>query len=311
MADLRRMTLRSLRALARRRLGAAAATLTTKDALVRALARASEAAKPARRGKRAGVTPAPLAASKAKRKVTEPKAKRKIAAPAQAPGPAAEGAEPDPAGFFVARVRGEGAVRGAPHAMLEEARPPTSALALRADEQLGDLPASYGEDTLALLPRDPTSLFAFWDHSERTLRDAFRALARPRVELWLWARAGDGWERVRVVELALEPRGWYLHGLEPGRGYRAELRVLDDEGRERALGPGSGEVGLPPAGPSPLVDDRFVRIPWDQPLGPPLGPGHRGPELPLETRQALAELSAWPEGPSSGRPSSPGGGGER
>lgn len=378
------MTLQNLRALARRTLGAGAASrLTTRQSLVRALATRAEpasgpstpraAAKAVAAGavtKRTARRP-PAAKPGARRVEKKPAARkpaRSVAKPSKAgkpeqpakpatprrpakqparlakPEPAkdapararkpqrspdprppraraaprprrtrsgnGEGAT-DPAGFFVARVRGEEAVRGAPHPMLESARPPPvarraprpgavededaaprgSALGPR-DEELGELPASYGEDTLVLLPRDPTSLFAFWDQSDETMRQAFRDLARPRAQLWLWARAGEGWERVRVVDLALESRAWYLHGLEPGRSYRAELRAVDG-GRERAIGPGSGEVELPRAGPSPIVEDRFVRLPWDQPLGPPLGPGHPGPELPFEARQALAELSTW------------------
>jgi hypothetical protein len=323
MADLRDLTLRSLRALARRRFGAAAARLTTREALVRALSRkGAAAAPPARKAKPPARKVAAAAAKKKAAPAKKPAPARKAAAPGRrrkpsgkpAASPAGDGeASLDPDGFFVARVRGEGAVRDAPHPM-SEARLPPGRFAALEDEQLGELPWSYGEDTLVLLPREPTSLFAYWDQAEATLQGAFRALERPRVQLWLWARDGDGWERVRVVDLALESRGWYLHDLAPGRSYRAELRAVDGA-RERAVGPGSGEVALPPVGPSPIVEDRFVRLSWDQPLGPPLGPGWRGPELPTEARDALAQASAWPGEARSwggsaglGRPTSPGGG---
>jgi hypothetical protein len=63
------------------------------------------------------------------------------------------------------------------------------------------------------------------------------------------------------------------------------------------------------------VDDRFVRIPWDLPLGQLLGPGHAGAPFGDDVRAQLARLSDWSRfsGPTwggsaggmGGRPSSP------
>jgi hypothetical protein len=50
---------------------------------------------------------------------------------------------------------------------------------------------------------------------------------------------------------------------------------------------------LPPLGPSPIIDDRFIRIPWDLPLGRLLGPGHAGGPFSEEARALLARLSDW------------------
>lgn len=203
---------------------------------------------------------------------------------------------PDPEGYFVARVRGEDAVRGAPHPMredeedtsYEEGLPPTA-----FDEGLGDLPWSYGDDVFVALPRDPHTLYVFWDQSGETLDGGFVGLDHPRAQLWLFARSGAGWERLRVVELDLESRGYYLHDLDPGRVYRAELHAVDRLGRERLLGRSSNEIGLPTLGPSPEIDDRFIRIPWDVPLGRLLGPGHAGGPFSEEARAMLARLSDW------------------
>jgi uncharacterized protein len=245
---------------------------------------------------------------------------------------AVEGAT-DPAGFFVARVRGEDAVREAPHPMAEAASdtgvraPEGVPLAPAYDERLGELPSGYGADTVVALPRDARSVFVYWDHAEETLRIGLGGLDHPRVQLWLFARGdGGGWERFRVVEVALESRGYYVHDLDPDRTYRGELRAVDRAGRDRILGPSSNEVSLPPFGPSPVVDDLFVALPWDRPLGGPLGPGHRRPGFPDEWRESLARLSDWSRaglsyggsaGPGApvaggmgGRPSSPGPGEE-
>ncbi|HVO18301.1 MAG TPA: DUF4912 domain-containing protein [Anaeromyxobacter sp.] len=221
--------------------------------------------------------------------------RRAAARPARA-APRRPAGATDPDGFLVARIGGEDAVREAPHPLAEGASdtggrvPEGVGRALAAEERLGELPWGYGDDAFVALPRDPRSLFLYWDHAEETLRRGFEGLDGARAHLWLFRRRGPGWERARVVELALESRGYYLHDLEPGALYRAEIHLVDRAGREKLLGHPSSEAALPPAGPSPVVDDRFLRIPWEQRLGPLLGTGHPGPDLSDGAREALAGL---------------------
>jgi hypothetical protein len=220
----------------------------------------------------------------------------------------------------VARVRGEEAVREAPHPMTETADDRWTAVEEGVgpphyDERLGDLPLGYGDDAFVALPRDPRTLFVYWDLARETLARGFAGLDRPRAQLWVFGRAGGGWERVRAIEFALESRGYYVHDLEPGRAYRAEIHAVDAAGRDRLVGAPSNEVALPPVGPSPIVDDRFIRIPWDLPLGRLLGPGHAGGPFSDEARAMLSRLSDWSRfsgttwggsaGGMGGRPSSP------
>jgi len=222
---------------------------------------------------------------------------------------------PDPEGFFVARVRGEEAVRDAPHQLLEpggwEEEPPVAPL---HDEGLGELPWTYGDDLLVALPRDPRTLFVYWDQAPTTVETAFAGIPGAKVQLWIFAR-GAQWERVRVVDVALEARGWYLHDLEPGRSYRAELHVVGSDGQNRLLPGESVPTVLPPRGPSPIVDDRFATLPWEVALPKLMGPGVPGGPFSEEARALLSRLSTWdkfghsrePAGPTSpsGGPSSP------
>ncbi len=227
---------------------------------------------------------------------------------------------PDLEGYFVARVRGEDAVREAPHPMTESAEDRWTAFEEGVgppsyDEQLGDLPWRYGDDAFVALPRDPRTVFLYWDHAPETVARAFEGLDHPHAQLWIFARAGAGWDRVRTLEFALESRGYYVHDLEPGRSYRAEIHAVDRTGRERLLGGASNAVLLPSVGPSAIVDDRFIRIPWDLPLGKLLGPGHAGGPFSEDARAMLARLSDWSRfagtawggsaGGMGGRPSSP------
>jgi hypothetical protein len=306
MPDYRKMTVESLRALARERLGPGHAK-RTKDELVALLQGAAKAAarRPAARGS-AGKAPA---AKKARKPAGKPARSARKAAPG--PGAAGKGkgkeAAREPAeegtpgaeGYFVARVRGEEAVRDAPHPLTETAgdAPPSGRgedfAPTLPDEGLGELPWSYGDDSFVALPRDPRTLFVFWDFAGETTAGAFAGLDGPKAELRVYARSGDGWQQVRSIEFALESHGYYVHDLDPGRVYRAEIHAVDRQGRSRRVGSGSNEMMLPPLGPSPVIDDRFIRIPWDMPLGRLLGAGHAGGPFSDEARALLARLGDW------------------
>ena len=214
-------------------------------------------------------------------------------------------------------MRGEDGLRDAPHQLLEGADWEEEAPPAEYEEGLGELPWAYGDDTLVALPRDPRTLYLYWDHARETLQRAFEGLDRAHAQIWLFVRAA-GWERVRVVDFALESRGYYLHDLEPGRTYRAEIHLVDRGGREKLVPHPSNPVALPPVGPSPVVDDRFVRLPWEFPLPRLLGPGTPGGPFSEALRALLARLSDWatwraaPGQPGPGgrdpRPTSPAGG---
>ncbi len=370
MPDFKKMTVESLRELARKLLGPGHSRFKSKTDLVRALeaageggpanepvkpARAAstrtasapqkaakvakEAAKSSREGVRstvrAGKAPA-AAASEGARASAKAAGGQKGGKPLKAAagavgamgrtkraGTQAPEGLPDPEGYFVARIRGEEAVRDAPHPMTESGadRPyPAWGEGVGAptyDERLGDLPWGYGDDAFIALPRDPRSLFLYWDYPGETVARAFEGLDHPRAQLWIFVRSQHGWDRLRTIEFALESRGFYVHDLEPGRAYRAEIHAVDRQGRERLVAHPSNEVALPPVGLSPIIDDRFIRIPWDMPLGRLLGPGHPGAPFPDEARALLARLSDWARfsgstwggsagaGGMGGRPSSP------
>jgi hypothetical protein len=342
MAELKNLTVQALRDLARKVLGPGHSKLKTKGELVAALqaagknvsgaagkaaarlkkatGRAAEAASKAvatRRAKAAATRGVKDAGKKPKAKPAPEKAApaAKPKAPARARGPAAPARsdepaervrrdEPDAEGYFVARVRGEDAVRDAPHPMtegaLEEQRAPAPPPrkghrpARRFEEHLGELPSSYDEDRFFALPRDPRTLFFYWDHHAETLRNGFEGLEGAKAQLWILARTeAGGWERIRTIDFALESRSWYVHDLEPGRTYRGEIHLVDRHGRAKRLTVGSNEMQLPPFGPSRIIDDRFMRIPWSEPLTRLLRHVREGEPFPEELRALLASLSDW------------------
>jgi uncharacterized protein len=271
----------------------------------------AERAKPREREKRAQ----PGAAAKAGQAAREAaRAVRDVAAAAARSGAqrvreALRGEpEPDPEGYIVARVAGEAAARGAPHPMTESAIEAERGARDRADEEeveappvrdaydenLGELPWAYGDDTLMALPRDPSTLFFYWDHAPDTLREAWHGLHEGRPQLWVFVREPSGaWTKVRTIDFALESRSYYIHDLEPGRIYRAEIHVVDREGRDKLLPKASNEMMLPPVGPSPVIDDRFMRILWSEPLQRLLRESRPGGAFPEDVRAQLTRLSDW------------------
>jgi len=97
-------------------------------------------------------------------------------------------------------------------------------LSAPAYEDLGELPQSYGEDTLFLIARDPHWLFAYWD-----------------VDWSPWqAKAMDGKFILKLytssgsVELTTqihpEARNWYIPAKNAGGSYYAELGCLGADG---------------------------------------------------------------------------------
>ena len=280
-------------------------------------------------------TAAAKAAKVAKAAKAPAAAKKKAAAPAKAadrpraakekpPVEEARRDEPDADGYFVARVRGEDAVRDAPHPMTESAleaqRGPeprrAGARPGQLEEDLGELPWSYADDAFVALPRDPRTLFLYWDHHGETLKNGFAGLEGAHAQLWIFASQADGgWERVRTLDFALESRSWYVHDLDPGRVYRAEIHLVDRAGRDKVLSSTPTPMQLPPFGPSAIVADRFLRIPWGEPLRKLLAHVREGSPFPEELRALLAHLSDWSRfvgpawGSGSGGPGDVGAGG--
>lgn len=177
------------------------------------------------------------------------------------PAPAHEeqhAAEPLVEGFFVARVAGE--QEAWRHHLTEaQRRRPREALGSPDyDERLGELPLDYLDDTALLLPRDPHTLFVLWDFSPAARARALDGLESPRAVLRIY----DGNDAlVRMIDVALESRSYYIHGLSPGRPYRVEAHFVGASGRSRRIGHSSNRVFLPPEGPSADTSVRFLRMP--------------------------------------------------
>ncbi|WP_157758791.1 DUF4912 domain-containing protein [Cystobacter fuscus] len=169
-------------------------------------------------------------------------------APAPPPEPVRTSAEPLVEGFFVART-----VTGA-----SNAPPPDAPGGLISNGSLGSLPTDYADDTVVLLPRDPHTLFVFWDFKATTRERAAQGLEYPRAVMRLYDAQDT---LLGAVDVALESRSFYIGGLPAGRPYRVELHFVGRDGHSRRIGHSSNRVFLPPAGPSADTSVRFLRMP--------------------------------------------------
>ncbi len=179
------------------------------------------------------------------------------------------------------------------------AKPKAKASPVVYDEHLGELPDRYEDDSFIALPVDPSTLFLYWDFHPQTAAAAASGLPSARAVLSLH---GDG-EKIRELDFALESRSFYLRGLAPGRSYHAEIDFVGSDGRRQRLGRPTNAVGLPPSGPSPLIDDRFIAFPWEWKRGS--GPIATRPAPGAAQRDLSA--SGWRGGASMPLPWLPGG----
>ena len=304
MANLKAMTVRALRELARKHIGPGFSKLKTKSEIVAALAAALPRSLAKALEVEALEAPRPEATPRGRSEgaragggLPPPRTQGPKPAPERVPAPThamARGerapAEPDPEGHLVARVAGERAARSSLLPLVEEKVPPTSEREPEGyDERLGELPDGYGEDAVVLLAKDPRSLFLYWDFNRETVERAFSWMPGLHTRVRLFA--DDVLER--EVDFALEARSWYFHDLRAGRTYHAELMSHAIDGQVRRIGCASNKVRLPPEGPSHLTDDRFLRIAWEVPPPVVASALRRAPEPPLK---------GTPEGPPTPPP---------
>jgi len=105
----------------------------------------------------------------------------------------------------------------------EEIPEPPAAPAPDFDD-LGELPASYGGDTLFIIARDPHWLFSYWD-VDWSFWQTKAALGKFYLKLF----GGDGIAEL-TTEIHPEARNWYLPVKHAGAAYYGELGCFGADG---------------------------------------------------------------------------------
>lgn len=130
--------------------------------------------------------------------------------------------------------------------------------------EVQELPACYGQDRLAVIPRDSRWVFVYWELTEASYARARRLVGNGRLVLRLWLRNGS--ETPRMMEFPV-PKGGSRYFAEVGGEHTfvvAELGMVGPGGEYCSMAR-SRETQMPRSrvvGGTPT----FVTVPFDIPL---------------------------------------------
>ncbi|MEI6083979.1 MAG: DUF4912 domain-containing protein [Verrucomicrobiota bacterium] len=126
------------------------------------------------------------------------------------------------------------------------------------DENLGELPDSYGTGRLFLSARDPHWLFAYWDFHWQQLADFRRQASDGRVILRVFEKNHS--QPAQEFTLHHDARNWYIPVQKAATTYRAELGFWRPDGTFNVVSH-SHEAVTPPASVSTDTTAQFATIP--------------------------------------------------
>jgi uncharacterized protein len=136
------------------------------------------------------------------------------------------------------------------------------------DESLPELPESYGDNRIVLLPRDISWLFAYWDLTEE-YKEAARSAGGSVLALRLYDVTGvdfDGTNAHAMYEheCAEWARSWYIPTPTPDRDFIVEIGYRGtDQWFPLAR---SNKVSVPSDQPSTWIKDDFISIRFEEDL---------------------------------------------
>ena len=142
-----------------------------------------------------------------------------------------------------------------------EVTPPSRPVNQRlAEENLGDLPESYGTERLYLTARDPRWLYAYWDLSVQQMAKHRMKSRDGRVVLRLFEK--NHRESLQEITLTPEARNWYIPVPKPATTYRAQLGYYQPQGSFKVISE-SRETTTPSEMVSTATAAQFVTIPLE------------------------------------------------
>ncbi len=126
-----------------------------------------------------------------------------------------------------------------------------------AFEDLGSLPASYYEDTIFLVARDPRWLFCYWDFNwTRFPANQHRYHV---AQFFLKIRTAAGADET-AVEIRPEARNWYVPVSEPNTSYIGEIGFFEKDGGWHSIVT-SAPAPTPPDALATEVEAQFATVP--------------------------------------------------
>jgi hypothetical protein len=123
-----------------------------------------------------------------------------------------------------------------------------------------DLPATYGDDRLEALVRDPRAIYVYWELSGGAYSRACAGKSDAELAGAVWvlrvARVDDG----QFFDIPVDPGAgnWYLH-VEPGGSYQVKIGLVLASGSFIELA-ASRVVSTPPESISDRVDEQWMLV---------------------------------------------------
>jgi hypothetical protein len=137
-----------------------------------------------------------------------------------------------------------------------------------------DLPESYGETRVVLLPIDPYLVHAYWEVAPGKMNEVKQRVgsdfsrARPSLRFYeslpAHSEPGSPPQAAFDVDIQLEARNWYVHLWSPDKTYHVDLGFRTERGSFVPLAT-SNEVQTPPAWPARDAEERYMRVEGDYP----------------------------------------------
>ena len=131
-----------------------------------------------------------------------------------------------------------------------------------------NIPDHYGRTELVLMVMDPLHLFAYWEVTPESLREAQDALGAEMdgagavvrfYDISLIHFDGTNAHHTFDIDIGLEARGWYVPVWTADKSYCADLGFVARTGRFHAI-VRSNVIQTPRAGVSGNRDERWMRV---------------------------------------------------
>ncbi|MFH1259041.1 MAG: DUF4912 domain-containing protein [Elusimicrobiota bacterium] len=136
----------------------------------------------------------------------------------------------------------------------------------------GDLPSSYGDNQIVIMPRDPLWMYSYWEINDKKiaqvkLKHGENIFEQTATVLRVHDVTGITFNGTNShnffdVSARLEVRNWYIQVLNPGRSYCVELGLRKPNG-EFILLARSNIITLPAGKVSEKVDEQWAMIQAD------------------------------------------------
>lgn len=172
-----------------------------------------------------------------------------------------------------------------------------------------ELPETYGETKIVLVPVHPFLVHVYWDLSPEHLTKIISRKRRSRSSKGPWPTlrfydtTGSGDAEVQGdsfdVDVELQAMNWYVHIWKPARSYVVELGLRTAQGKFIPIARSDG-ARVAPASPSKSREERYLLVTGDYEQVEPVSPAPAAPlpqtrEAPAHSAEACPNFSE-PEG---------------